>query len=102
MRQALCACGATPRVDANLPPIEQIPVLRRSLPVDSGGLLKATTSAKTNRNDQALLRNATVSRERADDVDLLQVTPAHLCCLCQASSQLPSHCKSGLIYDRCI
>lgn len=72
MRQAICACG-TPRVDAN--PVEQTPVLRRSLPVDSGGLLKAITSAKTNRNDQALLRNATIVRERADD-DLLQVTPA--------------------------
>lgn len=76
MRQAICACG-TPRVDANPTPVEQTPVLRRSLPVDSGGLLKATTSAKTSRNDQALLRNATVSRERADDVDLLQVLPAN-------------------------
>lgn len=100
MRQALCACGATPHVDVNPPlPVEQTSVLRRSLPIDSGGLLKATTSAKTIRNDQALLRNATVSRERADDADLLQVTPV---LVVQGLITASPHCKSGLTYDRCI
>ena len=74
MRLAVCACS-TPRVVANPPLVEQNPVLRRGL-VDSGGLLKATTSAKSNRSDQTLLRNATLARDRVDDADLLQVTPA--------------------------
>ena len=77
MRLAVCACS-TPPVVANPPLVEPNPVLRRSLPVDSGGLLKATTSAKLNRSDQALLRNATFVRDGGDDADL-QVTPAQLC-----------------------
>ena len=101
MRQATRACS-TPRIEANPPPVEQIPVLRRSLPVDSGGLLKATTSAKTSRNGQALLRSATVVRERADDADLLQVTPANCVFVVQSLITSALSCRSALTYDRCI
>ena len=79
MRLAVCACS-TPRVVANPPLVEQNPVLRRGHPADSGGLLKATTSAKSNRSDQVLLRNATHVRDGGDDIDAdLQVRLPNYC-----------------------
>ena len=76
IRRAICACS-NPRVVADPPPpVENTPVLRRDLPVDGGGLLKATKSAKSTRSNQALLRNATRARDGGDQADLLQVTPA--------------------------
>ena len=104
MRLAVCACS-TPRVVANPPLVERNPVLRRGHPADSGGLLKATTSAKSNRSDQALLRNATLVRDGGDDIDadLLQVAPAQLLCRSwKASAHLLSHHNCHLTYDRCI
>ena len=77
MRRAVHACS-TPPLIAAAPPLEQSPVLRRGLPVDNGGLLKATASAKSNRSDQALLRTATIYRDRGDDADLLQVSHAQV------------------------
>ena len=100
MRPAVRACS-TPRVVADPPQpplVEQNPVLRRGL-VDSGGLLKATTSAKSNRSDQALLRNA---RDRADDADLLQVSPATSVSVLESLTVLSSHCKNRSACTRCI
>lgn len=78
MRQAVHACS-TPRVASTSPPVAPNPtVLRRGVPVDNGGLLKAITSAKANRSDQAVSRTFT-SRDRSDssdDADLLQVLPS--------------------------
>lgn len=71
VRQAVRACNTPCVTPTPPPPVGQSPVLRRGVAVDNGGLLKAITSAKSNRSDQAVTRTA--NRDRIDDADLLQV-----------------------------
>lgn len=76
VRQAVRACNTPCVTPTPPPPVGQSPVLRRGVAVDNGGLLKAITSAKSNRSDQAVTRTA--NRDRIDDADLLQVLLAQL------------------------
>ena len=98
MHQAVHACS-TPRVASTSPPVAPNPtVLRRGVPVDNGGLLKAITSAKSNRSDQAVSRSFT-NRDRSDDDDLLQVLP------CSSTAVSVKHLyllvQLGVHHDRC-
>lgn len=76
MRPAVYACTGPPvaKSPQASPAVEREFQLRRELPAEAGGLLKATASAKAIRSDQALVRSAADVRDSGDDADLLQVS----------------------------
>ena len=103
MHQAIYACSDLPV--AKPPPaslaVERDFLLRRELPAEKGGLLKATASAKSSRSDQILSRSAANVRDRGDDADLLQVLCGANLCHSAESFELIVHIAC-LASRRCI